>query len=75
MPSARELRVKLDIPQEELAKRAGVSYRTIHRWEKGEAVRRDIALKIAGALGVDLDTISGVNLYSAVQARNKGVLR
>jgi transcriptional regulator with XRE-family HTH domain len=34
------LRVKLCISQEELARRLGVSYRTILRWEQGETEPR-----------------------------------
>lgn len=72
MPTARELRLRLNISQEELARRVDVSYRTIHRWENGEPVRENIAKRISRALGVSLDEISGVTLSAAaVQARNK----
>ncbi len=36
----KRLRAKLGISQEELARRLGVSYRTILRWEQGETEPR-----------------------------------
>lgn len=66
MPTVSELRARLNISQEELARRANVSYRTISRLENGERIRRNVANSIAQALGVQLNEISGITLSSAV---------
>ena len=36
----KQIRTELEISQEELARRLGVSYRTILRWEQGETEPR-----------------------------------
>jgi len=45
-------RVELSISQEELAKIAGVSYRTIIRMEKGGKIRKNSLKKISQALEI-----------------------
>lgn len=74
MATARELRTKLNISQEELARRVGVSYRTIHRWENGEPVGQNIANRIAKLLGISLDEISGITLSTVAQGKDREVL-
>ena len=50
-------RYDFGLTQGELASRAGCSYRTVQRAEKGMRVRRRTAREIGQALGVDLTTI------------------
>ena len=38
----KRIRAELEISQEELARRLGVSYRTILRWEQGETEPRGV---------------------------------
>jgi len=59
----RELRQRLDLTQEKLAARLGVTFPTINRWENGRARPSPLALKQIedllrdmGALGHDLLT-------------------
>ncbi|XHX75861.1 MAG: helix-turn-helix domain-containing protein [Stenomitos frigidus ULC029] len=41
----RELRQQLDLSQEKLAVKLGVSFRTVNRWENGHAVPSALAFK------------------------------
>ena len=47
----KERRERIGVSQEELAKEAGVSYRTVLRFEKGNKIRDGMLSKIVGALG------------------------
>ena len=53
----KELRIQIDITQEELAKKIGVSPRTIFAYENGETYprRRDIYNKLADLFEVELN--------------------
>ena len=53
----KELRTRIDITQEELAKKIGVSPRTIFAYENGETYprRRDIYKQLAELFGVELN--------------------
>lgn len=75
MLTLRELRVKRDWTQDELAGFAGVGPQTVWRAEAGRAINKKTARALCKALEVSLEDVSGLNLYSAVQAHNKGVLR
>ena len=46
----RGRREGIGLSQEELAKEAGVSYRTVLRFEKGHQIRDEIGLKIMSGL-------------------------
>ena len=46
----KERRERIGVSQEELAKEAGVSYRTVLRFEKGNKIRDEKLLKVVGAL-------------------------
>lgn len=57
----RELRQRLGLTQEELAKHLGVRFQTVNRWERGHAQPSPLALKAIkrevrdmGAQGTDL---------------------
>jgi predicted transcriptional regulator len=48
--SVKDRRIKIGVSQKELAKNAGVSYRTIIRLEKGGKIREKMSQKILEAL-------------------------
>jgi putative transcriptional regulator len=50
--SIREIRDKLNLSQEQLANRLGVSYVTVNRWEKGKTKPSPLALEKIKNLGV-----------------------
>lgn len=50
-------RVAADLTQEELAKRSGVSRKTIGRCEKGQRPSRLTALALARALNVEIEAL------------------
>lgn len=58
-PVVRQLRSKLDLTQQQLADRLGVSFTTINRWEGGDSVpqraAKDALIALALEAGVDLD--------------------
>ncbi len=57
-----ELRSKKGLSQTELAKLAGVSQRSISRWENDEvAIPLDKAVNVANALGCDLGDLTGIS--------------
>ena len=65
----RSLRARLGLTQGELALRAaGVSLRTIKRFERGQSVSTDHLASLAGALEVDASTL-------LVAIRNERTLR
>ena len=71
MPTIRDLRLKRGWSREYLAVSAGVGSNTIARAEAGEAIRKANAIAICNALGVALDQVEGISLFSAVQAQNR----
>lgn len=71
MPTIRELRLKHGWSREYLAVSAGVGSQTVSRAEAGEAIRKANALAICRALGVGLDQVEGLNLFSAVHVQNR----
>lgn len=55
-----ERRVSLGLSQEGLAEAAGVSARSINRWEQGRAVPQpDARRRLAGVLGIDVADLTG----------------
>lgn len=71
MTTIEELRLRQDISQSTLADRAGLSAATISQAELGRPVQRSTAQKIAVALGVKLEELTGITYHSAVQAAAK----
>lgn len=69
MPTPYELRVQQNLSQRQLAELAGVSTPTISRMENGHNILVDKFKDICRALGVSPQEVTGVNVYSAVQAR------
>ena len=57
MPTLRELRVRQDLSQSQLAVLAGVGEQTIWRAEAGRAIKREIARAICQALGTEPDQV------------------
>ena len=60
MPSIQELRTARGWSQEELARRAIVSFRTVNRLERGEIVSVLTLRRVCAALGVDPDEVTQV---------------
>ena len=60
MTKLREFREKAGISQLELSKMAGVSERSVIRWEQGESINMDNLLKLAAALNVTPNELLGV---------------
>lgn len=59
IPTLKLLRERLEISQEELARRVDLSFRTIGDWENGRKMPRfDNAISIARELGVSLKTLA-----------------
>ena len=71
MTTIEELRLKLDISQRALADLAGVSDATVSNAEQGRPVLKSKVQRIAAALGVSPEEITGVKYHSAVQAAQK----
>src|SRR5713226_5672134 len=61
----RELRARYDWSLQELAKRSGVHYVTIHRAEKGSTrITAPVVIALAKALHVTIDYLLGVDAES-----------
>lgn len=60
MTRLREFREKAGFSQLELSKMAGVSERSVIRWEQGESINMDNLLKLAAALNVTPNELLGV---------------
>lgn len=62
MTKIRELRQKLRLTQEELAKKLGVERSTVTKWELGESKpRADMLVKLSKILGCSVDILLCVN--------------
>lgn len=48
----REARIARGWTHEELARRMGVNWRTVQRWQSGKVPRVDTLMRLAGVLGV-----------------------
>lgn len=58
MNKVRELRQKLELTQEELAKSLGVERTTVTKWEIGESKpRADMLVKLSRVLGCSVDVL------------------
>lgn len=69
MPTPYDLRVSRDWTQGQLAEKAEVSTATISRMERGELIYKNNFLAICRALDATPEEVTGVNIYSAVQAK------
>lgn len=68
--NVRQLRRSLDLSQEELANRVGMSRQAINKIERGITKRPAVstAIKISAALGVDVEMVfSGDDVNSSVR--------
>lgn len=72
----RQVRAKLDLTQEQLAERLGVSFATINRWEGGLSRPQRAPLAAIQALvadaGLGLEGSSGVQAAAAVPPKRRG---
>ncbi|WP_288297302.1 helix-turn-helix transcriptional regulator [uncultured Pyramidobacter sp.] len=59
--SLRKIRELAKMSQSELASKAGVSERSVIRWEQGESLTMKNMLKLATALGVTPNDLLGVD--------------
>jgi transcriptional regulator with XRE-family HTH domain len=75
MPTLRELRVKRNWRQKDLAGAAGLGHQTVWRAESGLAINEGTAQALCLALNVSLEEVAGIKLYSAVQVRNRRALQ
>jgi transcriptional regulator with XRE-family HTH domain len=58
----KRLREEARMTQVEAAQRSGIPLRTLCNWEQGQRVPRlDHAMKLARALGVSMDELTGFN--------------
>lgn len=62
MVTIRELREQANLSQMQLAIKAGVTIPVISRIENGHLVSRSSFLHVCRALGVDPDTVTGVQI-------------
>ena len=73
-PVLRAIRAKLDVTQEQLADRLGVSFTTVNRWEGGtsspQKAARETILALAEEAGVETDDPAGA--AARVTRRRKG---
>lgn len=69
MPTIRDRRIELELPQLELARRAGCAVGTIIRLEAGEPVSKKTLENVCKVLGVAPSEVSGVNLFVPVKHR------
>lgn len=56
----REIRLRLLLTQHDLARKAGVSLRTVHAIEKGRPCRHSTKRKVLKALGLDVSNLHQV---------------
>ncbi|MDP9176939.1 MAG: N-6 DNA methylase [Gemmatimonadota bacterium] len=71
----RAIRVNLDLTQQQLARRVGVSFATVNRWEGGANIPQKAALATIAALaaeaGVDMDDSSADSTGAAAQVTRR----
>lgn len=70
----RQIRAKLDLTQEQLAERLGVSFATVNRWEGGLSRPQRAPLAAIQALVTDagLESASGVDTAAAMPSKRRG---
>jgi transcriptional regulator with XRE-family HTH domain len=71
MPTLAELRTERNLSQIDLAGLTGLSTSAISRLENGHPIQKTTLTLVCQALGVSPSDVTGVNLYSAVQAAAK----
>lgn len=71
MPTFSEIRVSQNLSQARVAELAGVSIATVNRAENGHAIQPDKFKAMCGVVGVSPNEVTGVIVYSAVQAAAK----
>ena len=69
MPTLKDIREKRGMTQFELASRAGISIPAVRRMETGAGVLATTAKLVAGALGVPVESIEGVNIVNRVMRK------
>ncbi|MGJ5674605.1 MAG: helix-turn-helix domain-containing protein [Nostochopsis sp.] len=52
----RELRKRLGLSQEQLARQLGVSFQTVNRWENGRATPSQMGMKLIEQLPMEIHT-------------------
>ena len=74
-PVLRAIRARLDLTQEQLAERLGVSFATVNRWEGGstrpQKVARDAIAALAADAGVDMAEVSAEPAEAAALATRR----
>lgn len=73
----RALRAKLDLTQEQLAERLGVSFATVNRWEGGTSAPQKAALAAITSLAEEagLETEDSASAAAGVTRRRKGTAK
>ncbi len=71
----RAIRAKLDLTQEQLAERLGVSFATVNRWEGGSNVPQKAAQEVIAALAQEAGIAVGEEEESSAPAAAAGVTR
>ena len=69
MPTIREVRVERELPQCELARRAGCATGTIVRLEAGKPVSKKVLTAVCNVLEISPSEVTGVNLFVPVKHR------
>ena len=74
-PVLRAIRARLDLTQEQLAERLGVSFATVNRWEGGstrpQKVAREAIAALAADAGVDMAEVAAEPAEAAAQATRR----
>jgi transcriptional regulator with XRE-family HTH domain len=69
----RRLRHEAKLTQEEAAERGGIPLTTLRNWERGKRLPRlDHAVRLARALGVDMNELVGFDEPPAGKAKQRG---
>ena len=74
-PVLRAIRARLDLTQEQLAERLGVSFATVNRWEGGstrpQKVAREAIAALAADAGIDMAEVAAEPAEAAAQATRR----
>ena len=71
----REIRKAQGLTQKELGHRLGLSYQSIAQWENGlRSPKLETILKIAQALGVRMEDLTGLETFDTGKRGNKGMI-
>jgi transcriptional regulator with XRE-family HTH domain len=69
----QRLREEARLTQAEAAERSGIPLGTLRHWEQGGRLPRlDHAMKLARALGVDMNTLTGFDEPEAEKSKRRG---